>query len=66
MKNSSDVGDQSFNGFATIKFSKHNTKGGVHGKMNQGLKTRKCFLLYDNNVAEIRGVLENNELKVIL
>ena len=65
MKNGSNVGNLLLNGFTTIKFAKHNNKGGIHGKMNQGLKTGKCFLLYDNNVAEIRGILENDELKVI-
>ena len=55
---------QSLNGWATIKFAKHDPFGSVHGKMNQGLKTDKCFVLYDNNISEIRGHLVDNKLKV--
>ena len=55
---------QSFSGFATIKFSKNSPRGSEHGKLNQGLKTGKCFVLYDNNISEIRGHLIDSELKV--
>ena len=55
---------ETFKGFATIKFAKYNTKGSTHGKLNQGLKTGKCFILSDNNIREIRGNVFNNRLKV--
>ena len=51
-------------GFATIKFAKYNPKGSTHGKLNQGLKTGKCFVLSDNNIREIRGNFFNGKLKV--
>ena len=55
---------ETFKGFATIKFAKYNTKGSTHGKLNQGLKTGKCFILSDNNIREIRGNVFNSKLKV--
>ena len=51
-------------GFATIKFAKYNPKCSTHGKLNQGLKTGKCFVLSDNNIREIRGNFFNGKLKV--
>ena len=32
--------------------------------MNQGFKFGKCIQLYDNNVTEIRGQLEEDQLTV--
>lgn len=52
-------------GFATIKFAKYNPKGSTHGKLKQGLKTGKCFVLGDDNIREIRGNFFNRKLKVI-
>ena len=52
------------NGFATIKFAKYNSSGNNHGKLNQGLKTGVCFVLYDNDITKIRGQFVDNQIKV--
>ena len=52
------------NGFATIKFAKYNSSGTNHGRLNQGLKTGVCFVLYDNDITKIRGQFVDNQIKV--
>ena len=55
--------NEKWSGYAIIKFA----MGQVHleHKMNQGLKWGKCFHLHYANVTEIRGQLEDDQLKVI-
>ena len=53
-----------FDGYADITFAKPETKGNVQGKFKQGFKLGRCFLLSNNEIAEIRGILNNDELKV--
>jgi hypothetical protein len=55
---------QAFNGFAYITFAASEKKGNVQGKFKQGFKLGRCFLLSDNNIAQIRGNFLNDELKV--
>jgi hypothetical protein len=55
---------QSFNGFTVIALSKSERKGNVQGKFRQGLRLGRCFLLSHNNIAEIRGQMKNDVLKV--
>ena len=55
---------QRFNGYAEIIFAKPERKGNVQGKFKQGFALGRCFLLSDNNIAEIRGKFENDGLNV--
>ena len=55
-----------FNGYGVVKFAKYESGGNVQGKLKQGFKLGKCFLLSDNNVTEIRGKYENDQIKVNL
>ena len=41
-------------------------KGNVQGKYKKGFTLGRCFVLRDNNIAEIRGNFVNDELKVSL
>ena len=55
---------QAFNGYAVVKFAKYESGGNIQGKLKQGFKLGKCFLLSNNNITEIRGKFENDQLKV--
>ena len=47
-----------------VRFAKYNDGGNLKGQLKQGLKLGKCFLLSDNNIAEIRGKFDSDQLTV--
>ena len=53
-----------FDGFAVITFVPPEKKGSVQGKMKQGFRLGKCFILSNNDIAEISGTFHSDELKV--
>ena len=55
--------NEKWSGYAIIKFAMG--QANLELKMNQGLKWGKCFQLNVDNVTEIRGQLEDDQLKVI-
>ena len=53
------------NGHAVIRFAKYNVKESSKEDHYQGLKSEKCFLLVNPEIAEIHGRFEHDQLKVV-